>query len=282
MNLRRLAAAGQAIESMLEVRMAKLVEGKSIIVTGGGGGIGEGIARDLAAEGARVVVADIDLAAAERVAASIRKDKGEAVAVQVDVADRASVQAMIKEAVRAFGRLDVMFNNAGISKAGLFMEASEADWARIMGINGLGVLIGMQEAAKQMIAQRSGGKIINTASIAGKVGEAIATIYCASKACVISLTQAGAEALGEHNITVNSFSPGFVKTQLWDGLDKDLMAYGMRNEPNAVDALAEERAILRRASTPQDLVGATTFLASAKSDYITGQNLMVDGGVRLI
>jgi meso-butanediol dehydrogenase / (S,S)-butanediol dehydrogenase / diacetyl reductase len=262
--------------------MAKLVEGKSIIVTGGGGGIGEGIARDLAAEGGRVVVADINLAAAERVAAAIRKDKGEAVAVQVDVADRASVQAMIKEAVRAFGRLDVMFNNAGISKAGLFMEASEADWARIMGINGLGVLIGMQEAAKQMIAQRGGGKIINTASIAGKVGESIATIYCASKACVISLTQAGAEALGEHNITVNSFSPGFVKTQLWDGLDKDLMASGMRNEPNAVDALAAERAILRRASTPQDLVGATTFLASAKSDYITGQNLMVDGGVRLI
>ncbi len=262
--------------------MTGLVEGKSIIVTGGGGGIGEGIARDLAAEGARVVVADIDLKAAERVAAAIRKDKGEAVAVQVDVANRASVQAMIQAAVRAFGRLDVMFNNAGISKAGLFMEASEADWARIMGINGLGVLIGMQEAAKQMIAQRSGGKIINTASIAGKVGEAIATIYCASKACVISLTQAGAEALGEHNITVNAFSPGFVKTQLWDGLDKDLMASGMRNEPNAVDALAEERAILRRASTPQDLVGATTFLASAKSDYITGQNLMVDGGVRLI
>jgi meso-butanediol dehydrogenase / (S,S)-butanediol dehydrogenase / diacetyl reductase len=140
--------------------MTGLVEGKSIIVTGGGGGIGEGIARDLAAEGARVVVADIDLAAAERVAAAIRKDKGEAVAVQVDVANRASVQAMIKEAVRAFGRLDVMFNNAGISKAGLFMEATEADWARIMGINGLGVLIGMQEAAKQMIAQRSGGKII--------------------------------------------------------------------------------------------------------------------------
>src|ERR1700682_2965688 len=104
--------------------MARVVEGKTIILTGGGGGIGEGLARDLAAEGARVVVADIDLAAAERVAAAIRKDKGEAVAVQVDVADRASMQAVIKEAVRAFGRLDVMFNNAGISKAGLFMEAS--------------------------------------------------------------------------------------------------------------------------------------------------------------
>jgi meso-butanediol dehydrogenase/(S,S)-butanediol dehydrogenase/diacetyl reductase len=262
--------------------MTGLVEGKSIIVTGGGGGIGEGIARDLATEGARVVVADIKLDAAERVAAAIRKDGGEATAVQVDVADRTSVQAMIKAAVRAYGRLDVMFNNAGISKAGQFLEATEADFSRIMGINALGVLIGMQEAAKQMIAQNSGGKIINTASIAGKVGEQIATIYCASKACVISLSQAGAEALGKHNITVNCFSPGFVKTPLWDGLDKDLITAGYRQEPNAVDDLARDRAILGRASTPQDLVGATTFLASAKSDYITGQNLMVEGGVRMV
>jgi len=258
------------------------VEGKSIIVTGGGGGIGEGIARDLAAEGGRLTVADIDLAAAERVAAAIHKDGGEAIAVAVDVVDRSSVQAMIKAAVRAYGRLDVMFNNAGVSKAGLFLQATEADWARIMGINGLGVLIGMQEAAKQMIAQNSGGKIINTASIAGKVGEQIATIYCASKACVISLSQAGAEALGKYNITVNCFSPGFVKTQMWDGLDKDLMSAGYRDEPNAVDELAKTRAILGRVSTPRDLVGATTFLASEKSDYITGQNLMVDGGVRLV
>ena len=264
--------------------MSGLVEGKAIIVTGSGRGIGEGIARDLAAEGARVAVADIDHAAAERVAAAIRKDGGEAVALQVNVTDRASVKAMIQAAVRAFGsgRLDVMFNNAGISKAGQFLEATEEDWARIMGINGLGVLIGMQEAAKQMIAQGGGGKIINTASIAGKVGEQIATIYCASKACVISLTQAGAEALGKYNITVNSFSPGFVKTQLWDGLDKDLIRAGYRDEPNAVDHLAKTKAILGRVSTPDDLVGATTFLASSRSDYITGQNLMVDGGVRLI
>src|SRR5271155_3995860 len=138
--------------------MAKLVEGKSIIVTGGGGGIGEGIVRDLAAEGARVVVADIDLAAAERVANAVRKDGGDAIAVKVDVVDRASVQALIQAAVRAHGRLDVMFNNAGVSKAGLFLEATEADWAKIMGINGMGVLIGMQEAAKQMIAQKTGGQ----------------------------------------------------------------------------------------------------------------------------
>src|ERR1700691_2723993 len=106
--------------------MTKLVEGKSIIVTGGGGGIGEGIARDLAVEGGRVVVADLNLAAAQRVAAAIKKDGGEAIAVAVDVVDRASVQALIKAAVRAYGRLDVMFNNAGISKAGQFLDATEA------------------------------------------------------------------------------------------------------------------------------------------------------------
>jgi meso-butanediol dehydrogenase / (S,S)-butanediol dehydrogenase / diacetyl reductase len=258
------------------------VEQKSIIVTGSGSGIGEAIARDLAAQGGRLVIADINLAAAERVANAIRKDGAEAIAVKVDVVDRASVQAMIKAAVKAHGRLDVMFNNAGISKAGQFLEASEADFTRIMNINALGVLIGMQEAAKQMIAQGGGGKIINTASIAGKVGEKIATIYCASKACVISLSQAGAEALGEYNITVNCFSPGFVKTPLWDGLDQDLIKAGYREEPNAVEELARNKAILKRVSTPEDLVGATTFLASDRSNYITGQNLMVEGGVRMV
>jgi meso-butanediol dehydrogenase / (S,S)-butanediol dehydrogenase / diacetyl reductase len=262
--------------------LSGLVEDKSIIVTGAGSGIGEAIARDLAAQGGHVAIADINLIAAERVANSIRKDGGEAIALQVDVADRASVERMIKAAVKAFGRLDVMFNNAGISKAGLFLEATEADFTRIMNINALGVLIGMQEAAKQMIAQGGGGKIINTASIAGKVGEKIATIYCASKACVISLSQAGAEALGEHNITVNCFSPGFVKTPLWDGLDQDLMKAGYRDEPNAVEELARNKAILKRVSTPEDLVGATTFLASDRSNYMTGQNLMVEGGVRMV
>src|SRR5262249_39100293 len=101
-------------------------------------------------------------------------------------------------------------------------------------------------------------------------------------ACVISLTQAGAEALGKYNITVNSFSPGFVKTPLWDGLDKDLISAGYRDEPNAVDHLAKTKAIPGHVSTPDDLVGATTFLDSSRSDYITGQNLRVDGGVRLI
>lgn len=261
--------------------MSKLA-GKSIMITGGAQGIGEGIARRLAADGASVAIADLKIDQAKEVAESLKAEGAKAIGVQVDVADRGQVQAAIKKVVDSFGRLDVLFNNAGFNKPLPFLDVDENNFNSIMRVNAWGVMVGTQEGAKQMIAQGDGGKIINTASIAGKVGEQIATIYCASKACVISLTQAGAEALGKYNITVNSFSPGFVKTPLWDGLDKDLISAGYRDEPNAVDHLAKTKAILGRVSTPDDLVGATTFLASSRSDYITGQNLMVDGGVRLI
>lgn len=262
--------------------MAGLVEGKSIVVTGAGSGIGEGIAVDLAAEGGKVAIADINLDAAKRVAGALVKRGHTAIAVQVDVIDRVSVRSMIDVTVKAFGRLDVMFNNAGISKARPFLETDEDDWRRIIDVNGLGVLIGVQEAAKQFIAQKSGGKIINTASIVGEQGDAIAAVYSASKAAVISITQSAAKELGGYGITVNCFSPGFVKTSLWERLDQDLMSAGVATEPGVVDKLAESKAVLGRVSTPQDLVGTTTFLASSKSDYITGHNLLVDGGVLFI
>lgn len=262
--------------------MPGMVEGKSIIVTGGGGDIGAAIAADLAAEGGRVAIADIEPGKAEQVAAAVTKQGGKAIALAVDVTQRASVRNLIAEAVRAFGRLDVMFNNAGVSKARPFLETDEADWQRIVGINGLGVLIGIQEAAKQFVTQTGGGKIINTASIVGTQADAIAAVYSASKAAVISLTQSAAKELGKHGITVNCFSPGFVKTALWDRLDHDLMSAGIVDRPGIVDGLAEEKAVLGRVSTPQDLVGTTTFLASSRSDYITGHNLLVDGGILFV
>ncbi len=259
------------------------LQNKVVMITGGAQGIGEGIARRLASDGALIAIADLNGDKAKAVADTLKGDGAtRAIGVQADVGDRGQVQQAIKAVVDAFGRLDVLFNNAGFNKPLPFLDVDESNFNSIMRVNAWGVMVGIQEGAKQMIAQGGGGKIINTASIAGKVGEQIATIYCASKACVISLTQAGAEALGKHNITVNSFSPGFVKTPLWDGLDKDLISAGYRDEPNAVDHLAKTKAILGRVSTPDDLVGATTFLASSRSDYITGQNLMVDGGVRLI
>lgn len=262
--------------------MTGLVEGKAIVVTGAGSGIGEGIAIDLAAEGGKIAIADINLDAAKRVADALVKKGGTAIAAKVDVTDRASVRAMIAATVKAFGRLDVMFNNAGISKARPFLETDEDDWRRIIDVNGLGVLIGVQEAAKQFIAQKSGGKIINTASIVGEQGDAIAAIYSASKAAVISITQSAAKELGGYGITVNCFSPGFVKTSLWERLDHDLMSAGVASEPGTVDKLAKSKAVLGRVSTPHDLVGTTTFLASSRSDYITGHNLLVDGGVLFI
>ena len=254
------------------------LDGRSIIVTGAGRGIGAAIAADLAAKGARVAVADIDRGAAEAVAAGIG---GQARGFAVDVGERASVRALVAGVASAFGRLDVMFNNAGISKTLPFMETSEADFERIMRVNGLGVLIGTQEAARQMIAQGGGGKIVNTASIAGKQGYPLFAAYCASKFAVVALTQAAARALAEHRITVNAFAPGVVRTELWKQLDGEFMGLGLtKQEGQAIDEFSS--AILAgRASLPADIVGTTTFLASPASDYMTGQTVMIDGGMVL-
>ena len=262
--------------------MAGSVAEKTVIVTGAARGIGAAIARRLAAEGAGVVVADLDPAGAETVAAAIRGQGGRAEALAVDVTDRSSVRALIERTVGVFGRLDVMFNNAGISQTCPFLEVTEADFERIMKVNGLGVLIGTQEAARAMIAQGSGGKIINTASVAGKQGYPLFAHYCASKFAVVALTQAAARALAEHRITVNCFGPGVVRTELWQQLDREFMGLGITEKPEqAIDEFSKS-ILLGRPSTPDDITGVTSFLASDASDYMTGQTVMIDGGMVLI
>jgi meso-butanediol dehydrogenase/(S,S)-butanediol dehydrogenase/diacetyl reductase len=261
--------------------MSSDLDGRSIIVTGAGRGIGAAIAADLAAKGARVAVADIDRANAEAVAAHIRQRDGEAKAFDVDVARRDSVRALVAGVAEAFGRLDVMFNNAGISKTLNFMDTTEEDFDRIMRVNGLGVMIGTQEAARQMIAQGGGGKIVNTASIAGKQGYPLFAAYCASKFAVVALTQAAARALAEHRITVNCFAPGVVKTELWQQLDSEFMDLGLTKEAGQAINEFSASILLARPSLPADIVGTTTFLASKASDYITGQTIMIDGGMVL-
>src|SRR3954454_10464889 len=149
--------------------MSTTVEGKSIIVTGAGRGIGAEMARGLAADGAKLTIADLSEDSARSVAEEIKGAGGVAIAVTVDVRDRESVRAMIDETVRAHGRLDVIFNNAGIAQTKPFLDITEEDWRLVTDVNALGVLICMQEAIKRMIAQ-GGGKVINTASIAGKQG----------------------------------------------------------------------------------------------------------------
>ena len=259
--------------------MTGTVQGKSIIVTGAGRGIGAEIARDLVRNGARVCVADLNENAAQSVAKSIGTS---AIAAKVDVASRESTKAMIAATVEAFGRLDVIFNNAGHSQACHFMDVTEADWHRIMDVNGLGVLIGTQEAARQMKAQGGGGKIINTASIAAKQGYPLFAHYCASKFAVAALTQAAARALAADMITVNAFAPGVVRTELWEQLDREFMDLGLTQKPDQAINEFSQSILLGRYSTPEDITGVTTFLASTGSDYVTGQTFMVDGGMVLI
>lgn len=262
--------------------MSGIVENKVIIITGAGRGLGASIAQDLAANGATVVVGDVNKDGADAVAASIRDAGGNALSVAVDVSDRDAVKQMIARTVEAYGRLDVMFNNAGISQTCPFLEVTEEDFNRIVKVNTLGVLIGTQEAAKQFISQGGGGKIVNTASIAGKQGWPDYAHYCVSKFGVVSLTQSAARSLASHNITVNCFAPGVVATELWKALDDDARRYGVTKNPDDLINSFTQNILLGRAAQPEDLVGITRFLASDGASYITGQTIMADGGMVLI
>ena len=262
--------------------MSNRLEQRSIIVTGAGRGIGAAIARGLAAAGGRLTIADINADSAGSVAHAIREQGGQAIAVQADVSRRDSVKAMIDATVKKFGRLDAIFNNAGIAQTRAFLSITEDDWHRVMDVNALGVLIGMQEAAKQMIAQGGGGKIVNTASIAGKQGYAPLAHYCASKFSVVALTQAGARAFGEHKINVNAICPGVVATDMWKLIDQGFRSEGMTTHENEAFDKFSADILLGRPSVAEDLVGVSCFLASGDSDYMTGQSLVVDGGMVLI
>ena len=262
------------------------VSGRSCIVTGAAQGIGRAIGEALLDEGASVCFADIN---GDKVAevTDANRDRAEAagvavMGVAVDVTDRAQVREMISGVVERFGRLDVKFNNAGVNKPMNFLDVTEENWRQIMDINGLGVLIGMQEAARQMIAQGGGGKIVNTASIASRQGFDNVAPYCASKWAVVSLTQSAARDLAKHDITVTGFAPGVVATEMWEEVDRDLMAIGASERPGqAMEAFAAD--ILKgRVARPADITGTTTFLASRDSDYMTGQIVMIDGGMTLV
>lgn len=250
-----------------------------IIVTGGASGLGEGIARRAAAEGGRVVIADLDQAKAEAVAASLG---GEAMGIGVDVAERGQVRAMVEAVAARFGGIDVLFNNAGVNKPLPFLEVDEANFNDIMRVNALGVMICMQEVGRHMQARGRGGKIINTASIAGRQGYAEFAPYCASKAAVISLTQAAAREFAPHKITVNGIAPGVVVTPLWDGLERDMIEKGVIRKKGEFIESFSAGILMGRPATPDDLAGVCAFLASADSDYITGQIIMCDGGMVLV
>jgi meso-butanediol dehydrogenase / (S,S)-butanediol dehydrogenase / diacetyl reductase len=255
------------------------IENKSIVITGAGRGIGAEIARGLAADGARLTIADLSEETASKTATEIHNAGGIAIGVAVDVRQRESVRAMIGQAVQAHGRLDVIFNNAGVAQTKPFLDITEDDWRFVTDVNALGVLICMQEAIRQMQAQGGGGKIINTASIAGKQGYEPLAHYSASKFAVLALTQAAARAFGKDRINVNAICPGVVATDMWKVIDGGFREHGLTSKDNEAFDTFAGIAVLGRPSTPQDLVGVARFLASSDSDFMTGQSLLVDGGM---
>jgi acetoin reductase-like protein len=253
------------------------LEGKVAAVTGAGSGMGRAIAEGYAREGAKVVVADLNAGAAEETMRNVTGAGGQAIAIRIDVRDESQAQTMVDAAVEQFGGLDILVNNAGVAKIIPFLETTNADWDFIFDVNCKGVLWCSQAAARRMIEQGRGGKIINLASQAGRRGEALVLAYCASKACVISMTQSMALALAPHKINVNGIAPGIVDTPLWIDIDRQF-AQLLGWEIGEPKRRFSESIPLGRIEQPDDVVGAAIFLASSDSDYITQQTLNVDGG----
>ena len=247
---------------------------KVAIVTGGARGIGEAIARAYVEEGAKVVIADVEIAKGEELAESIG---GAAIAVRLDVRDKDQIAAAVAKAVETFGGIDILVNNAGVFNMGPIAEATEADFDRQFGINVRGLLFMTQAVAAQMEKQGRGGKIVNLSSQAGRRGEAFVAIYCASKAAVISLTQSMGLELIKKGINVNAIAPGVVDTPMWDTVDALFAKYENRpiGEKKKLVGLAVP---LGRMGRPDDYRGPAVFLASSDSDYVVAQCLNVDGG----
>ena len=258
------------------------VQDRVVIVTGGAGGIGRAACEAIAAEGGKVVVADLDADAAQAVADAIAGSGGAAASVCVDVTDRSQVRAMIQKAVDTFGELNVIFNNAGMNRPRDFMDVDEQNFDSIVRVNTWGVIVCTQEAARQMIAQGSGGKIINTGSIASRQGFWDFVPYCVAKFGTLAITQATARGLIEHGITVNAFAPGVVDTPMWIGLNEDIRA--IHDQPPDEDPMREfaTGTLMGRPASPAELAPFLVYLASAESDYMTGQMYMVDGGQVLV
>ncbi len=250
------------------------LQGKVAVVTGGARGIGRAIGERYAAEGARVVVADLIGADCDATAAAIGHG---AIGVAVDVTKQASIEALIAKTVKVAGGIDILVNNAGVFDMGPLLEITHEGYQKIFAVNVEGLLFTMQAAARQMIAQGRGGKIINFASQAGRRGEAFVAVYCASKATVISLTQSAGLELAKHKINVNGIAPGVVDTPMWDHVDSLFAKY--ENLPLGEKKKQVGLAVpYGRMGTPEDMTGMALFLASADSDYIVAQTYNVDGG----
>ena len=245
--------------------MGKL-DNKIAIVTGAGQGIGRGIATKLAAEGATVVVTDINETTAKETAAEIG-----GLGLAADVTSRESVEGMVEQVMRQFGRIDVLVNNAGWDKAGPFMDTDPADWDRVIAINLYGVLY-TSKAVLPIMAAQGFGSVVNLASDAGRVGSSGEAVYSAAKGGVIAFTKATAREMARHQVNANCVCPGPTDTALFASIGGD--------NPKLREALT--KAIpLRRLAQPTDLANAVAFFASDEAAYITGQTVSVSGGLTM-
>jgi meso-butanediol dehydrogenase / (S,S)-butanediol dehydrogenase / diacetyl reductase len=260
-------------------RSARL-QGRTVLITGAAGGIGAACARKLAAEGARLLLVDLDGPGADKLA----QELGQA-SVQADVTRAADIERIVEAAWQRWGRLDVLFNNAGIIQAKPLLDLNEADWDRMMAVNLKAVFFVLQAVARRMIRQdplpgsEVRGKLIQTASIAAyRGGLPLTAHYAASKAAVVSLTRTAAQALAGQRVTSNCICPGVVQTAMWEQLDSE---WSTLEGWNRGEAWRRRTAgiPLGRPERPEDVAGLLAFLASSDSDYMTGQAVIVDGGL---
>jgi NAD(P)-dependent dehydrogenase (short-subunit alcohol dehydrogenase family) len=260
-----------------------LLQDKVVLVTGAGAGIGRAIASMMAANGAVVAAADIDRGAAERTAGECSGNARRSVAIEADCGDVGSIDRMVARAVAELGRLDVIVNNAGVTRYAYIMDLTEADWDKIHQVNAKGVFFCLQRAAREMIKQfeidGSGGRIINMASISGRgYAGASNAAYAASKGAVIALTKMAAQQLGRYSINVNAICPGVTRTEL--GQRNAVTRAAERGISVAEMQAEQEKTIpIGRANTPEDIAAMAVFLASPGGRNITGQSYNVDGGL---
>ncbi|MEM6846785.1 MAG: L-iditol 2-dehydrogenase [Pseudomonadota bacterium] len=249
------------------------LSGKTALITGAARGIGFAFARAYVAEGALVAIADIDAEGARAAA----KRLGQAVAIPMDVADQGSVTTGVATAVDALGAVDIVINNAAVFTADPIVDIRRSDYERAFAINVAGTLFTMQAVARHMIERNVGGTIINMASQAGRRGEPLVAVYCATKAAVISLTQSAGLNLIRHGINVNAISPGVVDGAHWDGVDQEFARLEGK-APGEKRAEVGAAVPFGRMGVPDDLTGLAVFLATPEARYIVAQTYNVDGG----